>query len=341
MSISKPQLNNIVHAFQPILNKKCWALSLQKKPWNYDKGYCLEWSDTDLLLTFWEATDKLYDRSTHGAGLGIFLGENNKIGCLDLDGVITDEKTPKSEDAQRIIKGSCTFTETSVSGTGLHLFFEIDPDTKQIPLRKGICERDGVFYTQKHFIRLTGNIFGKEYPVRYLPPHHFEYFREQFGKAPVLLPAVIPFTGKSSDRSLSARLTTACIPFRSATITPQPYHAEHGGVIEVVETICPNVAEHTSEATPYAKFARCADGFFAGRCLHAHCEPEILRAAGTSLAGMLSAKMWKAGDPNVVFSLLEKCEKMGMKPINGNEVSRMGYPAVVKTCQKFLSEATC
>jgi hypothetical protein len=56
---------------------------------------------------------------------------------------------------------------------------------------------------------------------------------------------------------------------------------------------------------------------------------------------MLSAKIRAAGDPTIVFTLLEKCEKMGMKPITGNDVSCMGYPAVVEHCQKFLEGASC
>ena len=341
MSISKPDLNSIVHAFGPVLNKKCWALSLGKKPWNYDKGYCLTWSDTDLLLTFWQATDMLYDRNTHGAGLGLFLGENNQFACLDLDGALKEEKTPVSEVAQRIISGSCTFTEISLSGKGLHLFYEVDAGTEPFHLRTGISGKDGDFFTQKRFIRLTGEVYGKAYPVRYLPAKHVEYFREQFGKTPAALPAVVPFTGKISDRSLAARLSSACILFKNANINPQPFHNDHGGIIEVIETECPNIKQHSTEASPNARFVRCADGLITGRCFHGHCDPETLRAAGTSLAGMLSAKIREAGDPTIVFTLLEKCEAMGMKPINVNDVSRMGYSAVVEQCQKFLAGAPC
>ena len=340
-AISKPQLNNIVHAFGDTLNKNCWALSLGKKPWNYDRGFGLTWSDTDLLETFWQATDRLYDKETHGAGLGLFLGVENRIACLDLDGALTDEKTPSSETAQRIISNSCTFTETSVSGRGLHLFFEVDPGTEPFHLRTGITAKDGDYFTQKRFIRLTGDVFGKVYPVRYLPAKHVEYFREQFGKASAALPEIKPFTGQVSDRSLAARLSGACIPFKHATITAQPFHNEHGGIIEVIETTCPNIEQHSTEASPNARFVRCADGLITGRCFHGHCDPATLRAAGTSLAGMLSAKIRSAGDPTVVLSLLEKCEAMGMSPINGTEVCRMGYPAIVEHCQKFLAGATC
>ena len=168
-SLSKSALNHIVHAFQPILNKKCWALSNGKRPWNYDKGYALTWSDNDLLETFWQVTDRLYDRNTHGAGLGMFLGTENRIACLDLDGTLTDG-TPSSETAQRIVNGSATFTETSVSGRGLHVFFEVDDGTEPFHLRSGISGKDGDFFTHKRFIRLTGHPYGKEYPVRYLPP---------------------------------------------------------------------------------------------------------------------------------------------------------------------------
>jgi hypothetical protein len=340
-SISKPQISIIARAFPQVLSKKCWALSNGKKPWNYDRGFCLTWSDTDLLETFWQATDRLYNRAAYGAGLGLFLGVENRIACLDLDGALNDEQKPTSEVAQRIVSGSCTFAETSVSGKGLHLFYEVDPGTEPFHLRTGISGKDGDFFTQKRYIRLTGDVYGKEYPVRPLSAKHVDYFREQFARAPASLPEVKPFSGQVSDRSLAARLSGACIPFRAATITPQPFHNEHGGIVECIETTCPNIGQHTSEASPNARFVRCADGLVTGRCFHGHCDPEVLRAAGASLAGMLSAKIRAAGDPTIVFTLLEKCEAMGMKPISGNEVSRMGYPAVVKTCQKFLSGATC
>jgi len=333
--ITKPELNVIVHAFQPVLNKKCWALSNGKRPWNYDKGYCLTWSDCDLLETFWQVTDRLYDRNTHGAGLGLFLGVENQIACLDLDGALNDG-TPVSETAQRIVTGSCTFTEVSMSGKGLHLFYEVDEGTEPFHLRSGISGKDGDFFTKKRFIRLTGQVYGKEYPVRYLPARHVKYFRGSFGKAPVSLPLIKPFTGQVSDRSLASRLSGACIPYRTATITPQPFHNEHGGISECIETLCPNIKQHTTDASPTARFVRCADGLITGRCFHGHCEPAVLRAAGKSLAGLLSEKIRAAGDPTVVFTLVEKCEALGMTPMNGNEISRMGYPAVVQHCQKFL-----
>lgn len=336
--ISKPQLNSIVHAFQPILNKKCWALSLYKKPWNYDRGFGLTWSDCDLLETFWQVSDKLYDPKTHGAGLGLFLGESNRLACLDLDGVLSDVKTPMSEAAQRIINGSATFTETSISGKGLHLFYEVDEGTEPFHLRTGISGKDGDFFTGKRFIRLTGDVYGKAYPVRYLPKKHVEYFRELFAKAPEILPPVIPFTGQVSDRSLAARLSGACIPFKNATITPQPYHMQHGGIIEVIETICPNVSQHTTEAAPNARFVRCADGLITGRCFHSHCDPATLRAAGKSLAGLLSEKIRAAGDPTIVFTLLEKCEKMGMSPIKN--YNRMSQEQVYDLCHAFVKGFT-
>ena len=337
-ALSKPELTAVVHAFDTILNKKCWALSNGKKPWDYDRGFGLCWADTDLLLNFWEATDKLYDRNTHGAGLGLFLGENNRIACLDLDGVLTDEKTPVSEAAQRIINGSCTFTETSVSGKGLHLFYTVDNGSAPFHLRPGISGKDGDFFTQKRFIRLTGRAYGKEYPVRYLPPYHVEYFRENFGRGKAALPAFKPFTGQVSARSLASRLSAACIPFGTSTITPQPYHNEHGGIVECIECECPNIKQHSTEASPNARFIRCADGLIAGRCFHSHCTPETLRAAGTSLAGLLSKKIRAAGDPTVVYNLLEKCEAMGMSPIE--DFNHMSQEQVYELCHAFVKGHT-
>ncbi len=340
-SLSKSQLNNIAHAFQPILDKRCWTLSNGKRPWNFDRGFGLSWSDADLLVSFWEASDQLYDTSRHGAGLGLFLGIENQIACFDLDKSLNNKHLPVSEPVQRIVTGSCTFTEKSVSGTGLHLFFKVPEKTEPFHLRSGITSKDGDFYTQKRFVRLTGDVYGGEYPIRYLPVKHIEYFREQFGKVPAALLEIKPFNGQISDRSLSSRLTQAGIPFENGKMTAQPWHSAHGGIVEAVITECPNIAEHTSDREPYATFVRCVDGLIAGRCFHSHCDPGTLRASGKSLAGLLSEKIRAAGDPNIVFTLLEKCEAMGMKPISGNEVHRLGYPATVELCKNFLRGVSC
>lgn len=339
MTVSKPQLANILRAFPGVINKKCWALALSKKPWDYDRGYGLTWSDPDLFMDFWTCTDKLYNPSTHGAGPGLFLGVNNRLACFDLDGVVNDAKTPVSEAAQHIIRGSATFTETSVSGRGLHLFFEVDPGTEHFHLRTGISGKDGDFFTQKRFIRLTGDVYGKAYPVRYLPEKHVEHFRELFGRAPEILPPVMPFNGRVSDRSLAARLTSARILFRPATIAAQPFHNDHGGVSECVETLCPNRSQHSTEASPNARFVRCGDGLITGRCFHSHCDPATLRGDGKSLARLLSEKIRAAGDPNVVFKLLEKCEKMGMSPIKN--YNRMSEAEIHTVCREFMRGAPC
>jgi hypothetical protein len=341
-SISIPALNNVTHAFPQVLKRKCWALSNGKKPWNYDRGFGLTWSDTDLLETFWQATDRFYDRATVGAGLGIFLAIENQIACLDLDGALDANGTPINEVVQHIVTGSCTFMETSVSGQGLHLFFEVPEETAPFHLRPGISGKDGDFFTQKRFIRLTGDVYGgRAHPIRTLAANQVRFLRENYGKVPATLPEIKPFKGRVSDKSLASRLSRAGIPYRDATITPQAFHNEHGGIIECIETECPNIKQHTTDSTPYARFVRCADGLITGRCFHAHCDPEVLRAAGKSLAGLLNEKVQAAGDPSIVITLLEKCEAMGMRPINGMEISRIGYPAVVEACQKFLRGVPC
>ncbi|MGA2161313.1 MAG: bifunctional DNA primase/polymerase [Methanoregula sp.] len=336
-ALMKSQLDAIARGFQPLLAAKCWALSLGKKPWDYDRGHALTWSDPDLFLNFWEATDQLYDRKTHGAGLGIFLGEGNRLACIDLDGALNEEGNPVTEVVKRILHGSITLTETSVSGRGLHLFFEVPEGTEPFHLREGISGKDGDFFTHKRFIRLTGNVYGeRDYPIRYLPPNHVEYLRENFGKVPAALPEVKPFTGHVSGRSLADRLTAAGIPFRCAHVSPQPFHLEHGGIIEVIETECPNIKQHTTDASPYARFVRCADGLITGRCFHGHCDPEILRAAGTSLTGMLSDKIRDSSKVEKIFQLLKECEGLGMPPIHGDRVNELGADGVLDVCDQFL-----
>ena len=42
-ALIKSQLHAIAQGFQPLLAVKCWALSLGKKPWDYDRGHALTW----------------------------------------------------------------------------------------------------------------------------------------------------------------------------------------------------------------------------------------------------------------------------------------------------------
>lgn len=335
-SISVPEIGVVNRAFRSLVDTKCWALSNGKRPWVYDRGYGLTWSDGDLLLSFFDAVDLLHDRKTHGAGLGIFLGEQNRIACLDLDWVLGEDGNPITPDAAHIISGSVTYTEISVSGRGLHLFFDVPESTEPFHLKAGLTDHDGDFFTHKRFIRLTGRSFGEEHPIRALSEIQAGFMRKTYGKPVAVVAVPAPYNGPVSERSLASRLSGAGIPFKPAKIAPQPYHQEHGGIVECVSTECPNIKLHASPDTPNATFVRCADGLIAGRCFHQHCDPVMLRANGKSLAGMLAEKIRKAGDLTPIFQLIEKCESLGMPTLTGNQIAELGYPAVVECCEKFL-----
>lgn len=85
--------------------------------------------------------------SSAGDGFGVMLGDG--LGCYDLDGV-TDEQ---ARDFAATVPERVLFVERSVSGKGVHVFFEGAPERGWRRVIDGMkVER----YTTGRFIRMTG-----------------------------------------------------------------------------------------------------------------------------------------------------------------------------------------
>lgn len=282
------QINVLRRVFSECEGIRCWCLSNGKIPYDFGRGLKLTWSDHDLLLTFHEAVALLHSPITSGAGIGIglFLGIDNVVCCMDLDHSLKDG-FPANEEICRVADNAGSYTEISVSGTGLHIFFKMQESAKHFPLRKDFC--DGVFYTSDRFVRLTGNLYeNREYPLRTLTPTNIEFLREKYGvKQKKIASTYTPDPAKPIT-SLSARLHQAGVPFQPIEwVRLKDHHAEHGGVVEAVELECPNKASHTQDRNHTALFYQCRDGFIGGRCWHDGCSYDTLSEKGMSLTKML------------------------------------------------------
>ena len=99
------------------------------------------------------------DNGSNGfAGVGIML-HDGKLVCIDIDHVVEDGvvKHPKAEMILALLKKANTFTEISQSGTGLHLFFDLETPFTPLANKKAPFE----VYADVRFIATTDVSYDK------------------------------------------------------------------------------------------------------------------------------------------------------------------------------------
>ncbi|WP_144900817.1 phage/plasmid primase, P4 family [Halobellus captivus] len=120
--------------------------------------YGISWSDPNDWHTFEEARDAAQPRESWGIGR-VMAGENDdyeagEYACIDVDGGITDDRTPKDW-VPDLNHFEGTYIEHSASGTGLHIFVE----NAKIPdwwTDGQLGEHEGVDVLQNKFCAFTG-----------------------------------------------------------------------------------------------------------------------------------------------------------------------------------------
>ena len=91
-------------------------------------------------------------------GLGFVFTEKDGLVGLDIDHVI-NEAGELPESVKTIVEIADTYTEVSQSGTGLHLFFKGEKNTKQ-------CKAEPYeLYENKRYFVMTGNSYGDVKPI--------------------------------------------------------------------------------------------------------------------------------------------------------------------------------
>ena len=117
-------------------------------------------SDPVTWCSFDEAIKYAAERNYEG--VTFVLTHEAGIHCIDLDecaGKRGGKREPMSEEARKFVEqASGAYMESSVSGTGVHIFFKGDmPDLKHT-VGKGAPEGELEFYSDRKFISMTGNI---------------------------------------------------------------------------------------------------------------------------------------------------------------------------------------
>lgn len=136
-----------------------WVVTDNKEPLHPSS----DWNEPEHQLSF-ERAREFSDR--HRGGLGYVLSANDPYIVIDLDDVWPTNQAEVSDEAREIVQRLDTYTETSRSGTGLHLIC----NGTQLPDRsiKGELDDRGSIemYDGGQYVVLTGQQFGSYDTIR-------------------------------------------------------------------------------------------------------------------------------------------------------------------------------
>lgn len=152
--------NILPKAFEPYRNEHIWVcFGDGKKPLNVRTlgGTCEKWNGAG---TYDEAVSRIGDASPKFGtvmGVGFFFQKVGLIG-VDLDHCVNDGIV--EPDAEEIVKLLDSYTEISVSGTGLHIICKADSNVtgllgERVSLQNGKRE----IYNNNRFFTITGNVY--------------------------------------------------------------------------------------------------------------------------------------------------------------------------------------
>jgi hypothetical protein len=256
---------------------------------DYQTGWRLRWKTEpqDHITTL----DKviLTSEMLPGYGIGPLIGMNNPLVCYDFDHCLDVNGDIINEKVRAFISVIKSYTEVSVSGSGLHVFATMgQPEAEYGFNPKWIGYGGGKFYGNR-FIRLTGNEYREhQYPVKAFTHkeygEHRLFLEHQEQAAPANIPRPGTYTGVKQgwDRILDA----AGIIHREATNYAGTTRAYSDGTSRTVERayriLCPNYRQHSNHENrnkavvsgggDVAILVKFKDGQTAVKCGHNHCD---------------------------------------------------------------------
>jgi predicted P-loop ATPase len=121
-------------------------------------------TDEKTWRTYDEVSTALDNGSNKFSGLGIVL-HDSKLICIDIDHVVMDGKVfhAQAEKILDLLKKANSFTEISQSGTGLHIFIEVDEEFSPVVNKKAPFE----IYSNGRYIATTNMPYkNKALPLR-------------------------------------------------------------------------------------------------------------------------------------------------------------------------------
>lgn len=297
--------NVILSRFNPWLRIPCWVVcNANKQPVtihpghyntepqkDYQMGWRLRWKSEpqDHITTLNTAVDVA--SMLPGYGVGPIIGRGNTLCCFDFDHCLDENGAIINEKVRAFISVLQTYTEISVSGTGLHCFVVSDEPETEYGFNPEYIG-DGKFYSGR-FIRLTGReLPGHEYTVKGMSHSEYQDYKKflEHVTAPKTA-ASVPngkFTGKRQpwDTILDSA-GIIHVEIRNYAGTVRHYS---DGTSRTVETawriLCPNYKQHTghmqrnkavvSGGGDVAILTQFKDGQCSVTCSHNHCKDASL-----------------------------------------------------------------
>lgn len=154
--------DNIPTELKELKQWVCWGVDKTKlkMPYNPQNLQPAKAGVPETWGSFEQAVKRVQEGKAQGVG---FEFNNNGYYGIDLDKVIIkqNDSVRLTVDAQTIVAGLNSYTETSLSGTGLHIIIKAS-DIQLEANRKGFIE----IYNHARYFTFTGDIYGKPKPIQ-------------------------------------------------------------------------------------------------------------------------------------------------------------------------------
>jgi hypothetical protein len=104
---------------------------------------------------------KTYQSNENYLGIGFVLLDEDDIACIDIDHCVDINSGKIKPEVMEIIKSLDSYTEISVSGTGIHIFVRCS-DKLKLPVKAGVFE----LYHSGRYIAVTGDKTGNTTDIK-------------------------------------------------------------------------------------------------------------------------------------------------------------------------------
>lgn len=292
----------IQHKFRSFGDIKCWGFCNETKvpvQAKHPERFA-EWKlNPDLgIITLPE----LIQLAPMHVGFGIFTSKSYSLGCLDFDHFLKNGEPDYNNTLDIFLQKYPTFAEISSSGNGVHAFYYYEHDNEDIKentldiekFNINLPESDkktlkdnkklpgGKFYCDKHFIKLTGNVYkDNDYELKTICKSDYLKFEKTIFNHqdfPIRTKKQHSFQA-SFTKSWSNILTQAGIDHIEAReyigkIAPRSKKE----VVECLKIPCPNRYNHQTDrpgdiSANLAILSRYSDDTSSCTCNHHSCDP--------------------------------------------------------------------
>lgn len=161
----------------------CWRTEIReskptKVPTDAKTGQLAESDNPDTWSTF-ECAVSYYDNHKDKVnGIGFFFSENDPYTGIDLDKCIVNGSL--TEKAQAILKKFSSYTEKSVSGSGVHIIIRgVKPGDKCRANVQSWCNHVEIYDKLRYFV-MTGNVLAGYHTIKSRQKELTEFYNELF-----------------------------------------------------------------------------------------------------------------------------------------------------------------